>query len=684
MKRGACGRADLVWALVHDDTARLEAMARLLDYASVEDEVGPVQAEAGARLQDVIETKTAERKLERRPLAEVPFWRQEGYEALSSESPPEPQVTSAPVRCSGQTGKPADYRYLTSWHELHPRLRAARSEEREGAVLDVDAIMRRLSQGQILERIPRRRHRGWGARLQIIEDRSERLIPYWQDQALVRNKIARLFPRYALEYALFRDGLEAPRLLRLGEPARTYRLPSPNSLVLVLGDLGCLAADGGAANHLWMRFGQRLRAAGCRALALLPCETTPCGKELTRYYQLQSWERPSGAERIAPEVLRKRAEHLLTLISPAVRIEPGLLRAIRFALDDTAADAAVESAVWQHPDLIGTASEAATMDPKAAECRRLAFAREPLMVQQQVLKFLESWRQERPREIWFEEVRSLEPQVRAALPNPKDWEEAQQFFLQLSQQARGIATEPPASGALSWFRRCESRLPESAWRDGPVGIALQQLSWQLHRDDSDYQPHADIIPTNIQAVDSFLGAITVHQRGGELLFTHTESASVTAGSILGRLQSPNGLIHIQEAYDEMPPWASTWGDDEYGAWAELEIKGVRQRLRWIPPGQFLMGSPEDEPERWDNEGPQHQVTLTQGFWLFATACTQALWQAVMGENPSYVKETNHPVENVSWNDCQDFLDRINREITDLQLSLPSEAQWECVIGMLAG
>jgi formylglycine-generating enzyme required for sulfatase activity len=65
---------------------------------------------------------------------------------------------------------------------------------------------------------------------------------------------------------------------------------------------------------------------------------------------------------------------------------------------------------------------------------------------------------------------------------------------------------------------------------------------------------------------------------------------------------------------------------------------VSQRLRWIPPGRFLMGSPENEPERWNDEGPQHTVTIAKGFWLFDTACTQALWQAVMGDNPSPFKD----------------------------------------------
>ncbi len=75
------------------------------------------------------------------------------------------------------------------------------------------------------------------------------------------------------------------------------------------------------------------------------------------------------------------------------------------------------------------------------------------------------------------------------------------------------------------------------------------------------------------------------------------------------------------------------GVDETGLYADVTIEGVTQRFRWILPGTFLMGSPEDEPERGDDER-QHEVTLSAGFWLADTACTQALWQAVMGENPS--------------------------------------------------
>ena len=89
-----------------------------------------------------------------------------------------------------------------------------------------------------------------------------------------------------------------------------------------------------------------------------------------------------------------------------------------------------------------------------------------------------------------------------------------------------------------------------------------------------------------------------------------------------------------------------------------------------------MGSPESEPERYDYEGPQHQVTLSQGFWMFDTAVTQALWQAVMDNNPSKFKDPDKPVENVSWDDCQRFLVKLNVRVPGLELTLPTEAQWE--------
>ena len=122
-------------------------------------------------------------------------------------------------------------------------------------------------------------------------------------------------------------------------------------------------------------------------------------------------------------------------------------------------------------------------------------------------------------------------------------------------------------------------------------------------------------------------------------------------------------------------WASGYGQDEYGIWQSFTVNNIRCSLRWISPGAFQMGSPEGEPERGNNEN-QHGVIITEGFWLAETACTQALWQEIMGENPSRFKGEELPVETVSWNECQRFIQTINERRPGLDLRLPTEAEWE--------
>jgi formylglycine-generating enzyme required for sulfatase activity len=107
----------------------------------------------------------------------------------------------------------------------------------------------------------------------------------------------------------------------------------------------------------------------------------------------------------------------------------------------------------------------------------------------------------------------------------------------------------------------------------------------------------------------------------------------------------------------------------------FRYRGVRQCLRWIAPDEFLMGSPESETQRYSNE-TQHRVILTQGYWLADMACTQALWQAVLGDNPSHFKGEDQPVETVSWDDAQRFIERLNELVPAGGFRLPTEAEWE--------
>jgi formylglycine-generating enzyme required for sulfatase activity len=107
------------------------------------------------------------------------------------------------------------------------------------------------------------------------------------------------------------------------------------------------------------------------------------------------------------------------------------------------------------------------------------------------------------------------------------------------------------------------------------------------------------------------------------------------------------------------------------------------RMMLIPGGTFLMGSPEEELERDDFEGPQHEVTVTQ-FSMAKYPVTQAQWRAVaampqvkneLNPNPSNFKGDLRPVEQVSWNDAVEFCHRITVH-TNRQYRLPTEAEWE--------
>ncbi|MEL7331058.1 MAG: formylglycine-generating enzyme family protein [Cyanobacteria bacterium J06560_2] len=136
--------------------------------------------------------------------------------------------------------------------------------------------------------------------------------------------------------------------------------------------------------------------------------------------------------------------------------------------------------------------------------------------------------------------------------------------------------------------------------------------------------------------------------------------------------------------------------DRYGAFTLGRQQGSNQyykeaiapeveplRMMLIPAGSFLMGSPADELDRRDNEGPQHEVSLSQ-FFMSKYPVTQAQWQAAaalpevnreLESNPSRFKGEQLPVERVSWYEAVEFCDRLTLH-TNRQYRLPTEAEWE--------
>ncbi|MFP4453981.1 MAG: formylglycine-generating enzyme family protein, partial [Desulfobacterales bacterium] len=110
--------------------------------------------------------------------------------------------------------------------------------------------------------------------------------------------------------------------------------------------------------------------------------------------------------------------------------------------------------------------------------------------------------------------------------------------------------------------------------------------------------------------------------------------------------------------------------------AEVFTNSLGMKFKWIGPGSFTMGSPATEAGRHMDE-PQHQVTISKGFYMQTTEVTQKQWRELMGSNPSYFKACgeNCPVENISWQDAREFIKKLKAKY-NMNYDLPTEAEWE--------
>ena len=122
--------------------------------------------------------------------------------------------------------------------------------------------------------------------------------------------------------------------------------------------------------------------------------------------------------------------------------------------------------------------------------------------------------------------------------------------------------------------------------------------------------------------------------------------------------------------------SSTTGSSLSGNTITIPVKdGISIDMVRVEAGTFTMGATPKMKDPYDDEKPTHQVTLTNDYYIGKYEVTQALWQAVMDNNPSNFKGDNLPVECVSWDDCQEFISKLN-SITGKTFRLPTEAEWE--------
>ncbi len=149
--------------------------------------------------------------------------------------------------------------------------------------------------------------------------------------------------------------------------------------------------------------------------------------------------------------------------------------------------------------------------------------------------------------------------------------------------------------------------------------------------------------------------------------------------------SPDGGLPLLVGVEALPPpgaepprvpWATAQGKDAFGHWIVVTFKGVKQRLRWLPPGTSVVGSPPDEPGRNAENEDLSTVTFTFGNWLADSECTQELWLAVTGKNPSAAKGPRLPLTNITVAEAIAFTHALRPLVANARVRLPSRAEWE--------
>jgi formylglycine-generating enzyme required for sulfatase activity len=731
VRRTGVGRADLIAFLARDGMDGLVNMAIFAGFAPPEKKKKPIPAAVPpvqrAREEQPFSTAMpAEGKAVVVPDARFYYVSRYEEERRDNTAAVEPAWLAASPAISADDSRidplamPPRPRPLVPWSRLWPFLRTVLGDRVTTRKIDLGRVVDSIARGRVVRRFPYRQRVGWARSCQILVDFHERLLPFWDDFNELSRGVARLRGLAGLEILKLEDGPSefCRNYFKVDDPLRPYKLPGPGTPVLVLSDLGSLDDDEARRNS-WLRFGRLLQNGQVNPVALTVCPRRRWRQRLAGLYFQACWDRGARLPRrlagqrpqpaAGPETGDFQAEWLLALLAPAVLVEPGLLRAVRYLLPAAACDVAGEAAVWQHRDVIPSLNYFVYANLASRQKYRAMFREYSTELQQQVMELIKDHHAHLPPAILFEE---LGFQDKGLL----------QRLVKTARQGAGQTLQ-------GWVRRLGRRQPPERWQN-PELLALWTLMHkkEIEQGAVELPPGCDpLLAPWVFGSGQDVGSYSLRQMGELFMLEQMESMTPEVWEISGpgvplsltplqvtlpiltiegpqsKANDPAALQrrtisisrrraipqpeftpltiktgHTSLTIDAMtrPAWAHTIGRDQYGLYVEFSVKAHTQRLRWLQPGRFLMGSPADEPERRKNE-LQHEVVLSQGFWLADTACTQGLWLAVTGENPSYFKGGDKlPVDSVSWDDCVEFINRINRMIPELDLRLPSEAQWE--------
>ncbi len=637
------------------------------------------------------------------------------WPALTEESPLCPrecQETEQPLRSGGQ--------WQNLWDQALPQ--PCRSQW-----IDVKRSIRQIAQAKPISSLPRLAHRSFNRKVTLLWDYSEDNYPAWPDMRAARRSLNALLGRVALCTLYLPAGpLGEIKCSESGE-VLTPKSIDKQSLILLIGSFGALRS--GRASPAWRHLFKQLARQG-RGLLLLPlCPMRPCGVDMLEV---------DPAYRHGTTSYRASLDTLMTLLSQSWRTSRARLRQLRRLIPK--AGLYSELLAYNQAQQVRKVNDQIQLR-EAELCERLnAYRQLPSVLQEQVDRLVEAWQPKlnslereclhlqrqmlndpcaavfpslaylgrqvqqhadagKPWPLAFQNINAALPLINALVAcNAKDpnWQPLFQIGATVARQLgkpqplrqRGLPVTS-ATQHLCARDRGLVLLTEEA----TAGRTLLMLSENAYCEQTrtTLRPGELLLATPLDIVDNghrYQLKALPRPAWAERIWQDADGlhAAHTDGGIFRRQPAgPERPVASWVCVHQALPWANEQGVDDYGLWAACDIDGdTRFRLRWISPGRFLMGSPENEVDRADDE-TQHEVRLSQGYWLGETAVNQAVWHALMGKNPTHFRGDNLPVEQVSWLDCQEFVKEMGQRQPGMQWRLPTEAEWEyaCRAGSVA-
>jgi len=711
-KRGIVSRADLVKTLANPDVAQWLADRLCLVDTPDQAAQSPLSTTAISELLETSDVSRIESPEEaaapltavsQRPKAH--FWYLTNRDCDLHNKQQTDQTDTAALQAEEaidqdwhhRPTKPPRHIPLLEGNALLARLRPFLKQDTAGRGVDLDKVIKTISRAEHLTSIPRKskKHQQW--HLHIIDDRSRHLTPYWKDHDFAKLALLQDTQGKNISFSVLAEGESQPLQLT-AQGLDDWQCP-PQSLVLVLSDLGVLQRYTTRRTNIWKHLGQQLQQKQCKTMALLPCSRQWVEPALRNLFQWVSWQDSSFNS--SPEDEKKLLSHL----APCIRVEPGLVRQMRLAL---ALPTELESLIWQNPAITTPHSVAASWNDSSRHAYLQSFASLTEAERTSSLSIIRGWRQPLDKQVWYEEITTLDEASQQLPLIDEDIVQAQSYFTALSEQFQNESLLAEKQHTQAWCRRLFKRLPEHCLNQSP---SLQKIALKVHKENPDYDPRG-INPQNLpdssepetqgvlyqrgnalrlKLYEPFVMPETGYSRLALIKLRHAFVQIMQGGKILGSLKLndeteirllKNDPITVRSDLETLSfntltaPDNVNLGRDVYGLFADIEFYEVNQRFRYIEPTTFMMGSPEGEKGR-DNDEDYHRVTLSQGYWMADTACTQELWQAVMADNPAYYEEQpQSPVEQVSWLDTHKFIKVLKLQNLSLTIQLPSEAQWE--------